>query len=145
MVLVLEHDEDGALGVVLNEPLEIEARGLLPGWDERIAGPAVVFRGGPVQPEVAIGVGATDDGPPLVVDLESDGPGITRMRLFSGYSGWGPSQLDGELASHDWLVVPAEPDDAFTGDPWALWREVVERLDGDGALLATLPMDPRLN
>ena len=144
-MFVLEHGDDGALGVVLNEPLDLEATGILPEWDDRIARPQVVFRGGPVQPEVAVGVGAKDDGMPTLVDLEDDAGTVDVVRFFSGYSGWGPAQLDAELASNDWLVVPAEPGDAFTTDPDGLWRTVVERLDGDAVLLATLPMDPRLN
>ncbi|NND83734.1 MAG: YqgE/AlgH family protein [Acidimicrobiia bacterium] len=145
VVLVIEHSPDGALGVVLNEPLDLDARGILPDWDDLLADPPFVFRGGPVQPEVALGIGRTADGPPVVVDLEEDVADIDAVRFFSGYSGWAPHQLDAELADNDWLVVPADPGDPFTDDPEALWRRVVARLDGDDVLLATLPMDPRLN
>lgn len=145
VVLVLEHTPEGALGVVLNEPLDFDARGILEEWDHLLAQPPVVFRGGPVAPEVAIGLGRTGDGPPLIVDLEDDIGEIDVVRLFSGYSGWAPHQLDAELADNDWHVVPAHPDDAFTDDPEGLWRGVVARMQGDDVLLSTLPMDPRLN
>lgn len=145
VVLVLEHSAEGALGVVLNEPLDLDARGILPEWDDRLVAPHVVFRGGPVSPEVALGIGRIGDGPPIVVDLEEDAEGVDAVRFFSGYSGWAPHQLDAELSDDDWHVVPAHPDDAFTDDPDGLWRRVVARMAGDDVLLSTLPMDPRLN
>ena len=145
VVFVLEHSSEGALGVVLNEPLELDARGILPEWDDLLAVPQVVFRGGPVSPEVALGVGRTAGGLPTIVDLEAGTGGIDEVRFFSGYSGWAPQQLDAELADDDWHVVPAHPDDAFTSDPDGLWRRVVGRMGGDDVLLSTLPMDPRLN
>lgn len=145
VVFVLEHGPEGALGLVLNEPTDVEARGILSTWDDVICDPPVVFRGGPVQPEVALALGRGADGGVEVVDLEEDVGAVSAVRLFSGYSGWGPHQLDAELADHDWLIVDAEPGDAFMAEPEELWRRVVSRLDGDDLLLATLPMDPRLN
>lgn len=145
VVLVLEHSPEGALGVVLNEPIDLDAQGILPAWDDLLASPPVVFRGGPVQPEVAVAVGRSTDDSVGLVDLEEDPSGIRVVRLFSGYSGWAPHQLDAELADSDWHVAPLEPDDPFTSDPDGLWRRVVSRLRGDDLLLSTLPTDPRLN
>ena len=70
---------------------------------------------------------------------------IPRARVFAGYSGWGPGQLEAELAEPSWIVVPAQPDDVFATDPDELWRDVLHRKGGRFALIATMPFDPQLN
>ena len=72
-------------------------------------------------------------------------PTITHLRVFRGYSGWGPMQLDAELGQDAWIVVPAEPDDLFNPSPEGLWRDVLARQGGRTALLAKAPDDLELN
>jgi putative transcriptional regulator len=161
VVLVLEHSSDGALGVVLNRPsTATTVEDPLPAWAPLAADPPVIFVGGPVQPEAAIGLAhradaADPDGfAPLsgelgTVDLERDptdvAPRVDRIRVFAGYSGWGPRQLEGELESGGWFVVGAEPSDLWTAEPEALWRAVLRRQPGSERLFADFPLDARFN
>jgi putative transcriptional regulator len=68
-----------------------------------------------------------------------------RARAFAGYAGWGPGQLDAELAREDWFVAPAGIDDIFDPDAGELWRRVLERKGGHFALVARMPIDPSVN
>ncbi len=67
------------------------------------------------------------------------------VRLYAGYSGWGPGQLEHELAQDAWFVVDAEPDDPFLPDGAALWQRILARQGGPLARLALFPVDPSLN
>lgn len=160
VVLVLEHGDEGALGLVLNRPTDTTIRDALPAWADLAAAPAVVFVGGPVQPQAAIGIARRADGgesdgyAPLfgdlgTVDLERDPaqivPGVAAVRVYVGYSGWGPGQLDGELAADGWYVVNVAPDDAWTSRPDDLWRGVLRRQPGPLRLVAGFPDDPSMN
>jgi putative transcriptional regulator len=78
-------------------------------------------------------------------DIPAEELPVRRARVFAGYSGWGPGQLEDELAEPAWIVAPAEPDDVFAADPDELWRNVLQRKGGRFALLASMPYDPRLN
>jgi putative transcriptional regulator len=163
VVLVLEHNKEGALGLVLNRPTDATLSDPLPAWAELAAEPAVVFVGGPVQPEAAIGLGRRVEPHPAgdaegfaslfgdlgTVDLERPpadvSPSVDRVRVFAGYSGWGPGQLEGELAADGWFVV-----DAKQSDPWArnadeLWRDVLRRQRGPLQVFAGFPDDPTQN
>jgi putative transcriptional regulator len=154
VVLMLQHDAEGSVGVVLNRPSDEPVERHLPEWAIRLEDPPVVFVGGPVEPAVAIGVIRADrpaeptalNGVGLI-DLGEDpaagaaGP----IRVFSGYSGWGPGQIETELAEGAWLVLEAMTGDVFTADPDDLWRAVLRRQGGRVAMLATYPVDPSLN
>ncbi|HWJ84659.1 MAG TPA: YqgE/AlgH family protein [Cellulomonas sp.] len=155
VVLLLEHNEDGAFGVVLNRPLEVEVDDVLPGWGDVVDQPRRVFQGGPVGLDGAIGVSA--GGPTLavmaapfgLVDLDSD-PALlvgafTGLRIFAGHSGWGGGQLEAEIDEGSWFVVPAEPADAACAEPDQLWRQVLRRQGGNLAIVANFPEDARLN
>jgi putative transcriptional regulator len=160
VVLVLDHTDDGAVGVVLNRPSAAAVAEPLPEWAPLAAEPAVVFVGGPVQPEAAIGlgrrVGAGDPdgfaalfGEVGTVDLERPptavAPEVDQVRVFAGYSGWGPGQLEGELAANGWFVVDADRADPWSADPADLWREVLRRQRGELKVFANFPMDPHAN
>jgi putative transcriptional regulator len=84
-----------------------------------------------------------------VVDLSRDpdllGNVVTTVRVFAGYAGWGPDQLEAEIAEGAWFVVDAEIADAFTDDPEHLWRTVLARQPGELAKVARVPENPRLN
>lgn len=168
VVLVLEHNDDGALGLVLNRCTEEdEVPGLAP-WFGVATDPAVVFDGGPVERDTLIGLAAAraedraeadDDGgsdgwAPLAtglgtVDLESDPDEISTayegLRIFRGYAGWGPGQLDDELSEGAWIVLDGERTDPFTTDPDDLWRAVLRRQGGRLAWLANCPDDLSVN
>ena len=159
VILLLEHGVDGAVGVVLNRPSDLDLAGPLPEWRGAAAEPGVVFVGGPVAQGGAICLGRAASvaatgweavvGPVGVVDLSrpaSDVLGmVEEVRVFTGYAGWGSGQLEGELEAGAWLVVPAVPDDALSPDPGSLWRTVLRRQGGASAWLANYPEDPSLN
>ncbi len=150
VVLMLEHDDDGALGVVLNRPLEIPVVEYLADWIDLVADPPVVFAGGPVQPEVALAVGreGTSGGAGLrLVDLDATpaAAGVDRIRVFSGYAAWAPGQLESELEEGAWWIFDTEPGDTFKADAEQLWPGVLRRQHGEIALFATLPDDPGMN
>jgi putative transcriptional regulator len=83
------------------------------------------------------------------VDLENEPVDLLEaldgLRVFAGYAGWGPGQLEQELRLGGWLVLPSEPDDAFTANPATLWSRVLRRQGGELALLHTMPADPTNN
>jgi putative transcriptional regulator len=160
VILILDHDTDGALGVILNRPSEVSACDALPRWADVASAPAMVHVGGPVTPEVVVCLGRVRVGvapvgwTPLAgavgaVDLDREPDELAScldgLRFFAGYAGWGAGQLETELRLGGWLVVPAEPDDAFTPNPDTLWSRVLKRQGGDLALLHTMPIDPTQN
>lgn len=160
VILVLQHDEDAALGVILNRPTGLDLVGTLTAWERIVVPPVQVFSGGPVGRGVAIGLARSDtrdEGAgwaPLfsglgTVELGSSpddlGVPVAAVRIFVGYAGWGEGQLDGEIESGAWLVVDAEPDDAMSKTPETLWSDVLSRQPGSVAWLARYPDDPNLN
>jgi len=156
-VLVGEHSEEGALGVVLNRSSETPVEEALPELSLLADDLGAVHVGGPVQPSAVVVLADfadPDAADALVVDtigflpseVEPDALGeLRRARVYAGYAGWGPGQLDGELEEGSWIVEPALPDDVFTKDPEGLWSEVLRRKGGPFAVLAAMPPDPNLN
>ncbi len=151
VVFVIDHDDEGAFGVVINRPSLEPVGAHLPDFDARVGEPPVVFVGGPVQPEAATGyrrAGAADAeviGPGVVpLDFENV-PDAAEARVFAGYAGWGVGQLEAELDEEAWIVIDAEMDDLFSRHPDTLWPTVLRRQGGRLALLATYPPDPSLN
>lgn len=158
VVLVLEHDGDGALGLVLNRPTSTPIDQVLAGWSSLAAEPANLYGGGPVEPTAVVGLaiarpdaahGVAITGRIRTVDPTSD-PAllrgeVERARIFAGYAGWAPDQLEAELAQDAWLVVDALPDDVVSAAPDELWHAVMARQPGSARLMATFPDDPRLN
>ena len=156
VVLMTHHDEEGAMGLVLTRPSEALVSEVVPVMAE-LAGPEdVVHVGGPVQPGTVVVLaeleGEHESFEPVVgavgflpLGVEPEELPVARVRVFAGYSGWGPGQLEGEMAESSWIVVPAEPDDAFAPDPDELWRTVVQRKGGRFTLMESMPFDPELN
>jgi putative transcriptional regulator len=160
VVLLLDHDDGGSLGVVVNRPTPVDVADVLPPWSELASAPGVIFQGGPVSLDSALGlatvppgmeplgwrrvcgpIGLVDlDAPPEVLAAE-----VTSMRIFAGYAGWGAGQLEKELTEGAWYVVEGESSDAFSDTPEGLWRAVLRRQPGALALVATYPEDPSLN
>lgn len=158
VVLLLEHGDDGALGVVLNRPSDTMVGEALPGWETVAAAPAVVFVGGPVAPTGALALGTAAGegagwtsllGPVGLLDLsrapEGAVPDVAQARLFAGHAGWSPGQLEDEVAAGGWFVLDAEPADALATDPDGLWSTVLARQPGRLAWFANCPPDPRVN
>lgn len=157
VVALLNHDEEGAMGLVINRPTETPVSDHLPDRVvERLAPPPVVFYGGPVEPAVAIGLrqsyDAGEESTPIqgvsMFDLgEGDGAEPTRggLRVFAGYAGWGPGQLEDEVEEESWIIVAAFAGDVFSSSPEGLWAGVLSRQGGRIALLASMPLDPQLN
>lgn len=163
VVLLLEHGDDGSLGLVLNRPSDLDVAEPLPRWSRFTPDPAVVFVGGPVSRNSVIALAtAAVDGPALprpafepllgalgVLDLSADpdllGGGIDEVRVFAGYAGWGGGQLVDELDDGAWYVVDSEVADAVGATPAALWHRVLARQGGTLARVARVPADPRVN
>lgn len=154
VVLILEHNEEGTLGVILNRPTSAVVSELMDDWDAVCSSPQSVFWGGPVQPEVGICLArviATDEQPIdqvvgsfAIVDL-SRAPSLqgilTDARMFSGYAGWDTAQLEWELALDSWFVVDATEADIATDAPHELWRTVLRRQQASLAFYADFPED----
>lgn len=161
VVLLLDADDNGAMGVVINRPSPVPVISVLADWGDIVAEPEVLFRGGPVSPEGALAVALLRDRVVVpsglrpvtdrlaIVDLEGTADDIDTavegVRIFAGYAGWGAGQLEAEIAGGDWYVVPSLPPDAFQADPSDLWREVMRRQPGELAWHVNRPADPELN
>ena len=157
VVLIGHHDEEGAVGVVLNRVLEVAVDEAVPPLAELVLPGEPLFVGGPVHPDAAVVVAEFEDPSkagvlafgdvgflPEEADHE-DLTGMRRARVFAGYAGWGPGQLENELAEQAWLVVPATADDVFHAEPERLWDDVVRRLGPQHQVLRAMPVDPSLN
>ncbi len=160
VIFMLEHTDEGALGLVINRPLEVELGDTLPEWASVSAPPAMVFGGGPVQPEAAFCLarvrqpipgeawtGVLDDlGVADLSHAPDDVPGgVVTARVFAGYAGWSPAQLERELAEQAWWVLDARPDDVMTEAPYDLWRRVLRRQKPPLSWMANYPDDPMDN
>jgi len=160
VVLIAEHTEEGAMGLVLNRPAETtvgeavpELTWLTDGGDD------AVWVGGPVAAASVIVLAEFEDPSQAAVVVEGDlgfvpaeiedrdelAANVRRARIFAGHSGWGPGQLEAELDEDSWIVEPARRTDVFTQDPESLWSAVLRRKGREYVLLATMPMDPSQN
>ncbi len=161
VVLVLDSDEDGALGVILNEIAQTPLDAVLPDWVSAVSEPHLLFHGGPVSPNGAIclaSVASVGEEPPgwrplfdtvgllhLDTPIEIVAGAYQDLRIFAGYAGWGAGQLQAEIAEGMWHVVSAEYADVFGRRPLDLWRSVLRRQRSHLALFSTWLEDPDLN
>lgn len=165
VILLLEHTDDGAVGVILNRPSGAQFIDPLPDWYGFAAYPPVVFVGGPVGQGSAIGLARArrpEPGPnadadgwnqvvgtvgtvDLTLDPDELPVGIEEVRVFTGYAGWGEGQLEEEIDAGAWFVLDAEQDDALSTNPDGLWRSVLRRQRGRVAMFANFPPDPTAN
>jgi putative transcriptional regulator len=164
VVLVLDHDENGSLGIVLNRPSPVPVADVLADWGDLATQPDVLFHGGPVSTDSALAVAAVPPGnepenDPVgfrrlfdhtgIVDLDTPtqllGDVILRLRVFAGYAGWGDGQLLAEIEEGSWYVVPLEQGDLFGADPEGLWSRVLRRQPNELAWVSTRPADPTMN
>lgn len=158
VVAVAHHDDDGALGIVLNRPSATTVAEAVPELHDVLAPGQLVHFGGPVHHDAIVVLAEfrdPSDAAYLVSDrigLVSDRMGIGglsdaagRCRVYAGYAGWGPGQLESELERDDWILDTVHADDVFAEDPDQLWSSVLERKGGNFRLLARYPEDPSLN
>jgi putative transcriptional regulator len=170
VILMVNHDDEGALGLVLNEPGFLAVDETLPAWADRAGAPPLVFMGGPMSPDRALGLARVDAGTPVpavgtvftplpqwpaddhtvgLLDLSAD-PDVVpatvhSVRVFAGYAGWGPGQLESELSVGAWWTTPVRANDVLGDDPGGLWARIVARQPGTRALFSRFPGDPSLN
>ena len=157
-VLVLDHDGDGALGVILNRPAELTVGEVVPELAALAGEHARIHQGGPVQPDglvVLADFAEPGEMHPTVLgsvalvsgadDIDALVGNVGRARVFAGYAGWGAGQLEGELERDDWIVEPARVEDVFSDDPESLWASALERKGGSYRFIVHMPEDPTLN
>ena len=157
VVLVGHHDDEGAVGVVLNRATELEVAAAAPPLAELVSPGEHLFVGGPVQPQSAVVVADFEDPAraqvvafdsigflPDETGPEAVGP-LRRARVFAGYAGWGAGQLEREIDEGSWIVERALPADVFTAEPEELWSRVLRRKGPRYRLLSTMPLDPSRN
>lgn len=163
VVLIIEHQAAGTVGVVLNRPSEVTVRDVLPLWSPHATVPRALYVGGPMQQRAALCVAALPAGVDAehtagmikvrgslaLVDLDADpdlmAPRLRGLRVFAGYAGWSPGQLAAEVDRGHWFVVPALPEDVLAPPGTDLWSRILRRQGLPLALLATYPTDPALN
>ncbi|NJD20446.1 MAG: hypothetical protein FIA95_14340 [Gemmatimonadetes bacterium] len=157
VVLVGEHNEQGALGVVLNRPLDVTVAEAVPVLGALVEPEELLFQGGPVQPSSPVLLAELAH--PELADVlvfgtigflvgevpEDVRPGIVRARVFAGYSGWGPGQLEREMEQGAWILEPAQQEDVFTDAPDLLWSRVLQRKGPEYQRLSRMPYDPSMN
>jgi putative transcriptional regulator len=151
VILILDADEDGALGVILNEISQTPLDAVLPDWVSTVSEPKMLFHGGPVSPNGAIclaSVAADGEEPPgwrplfeTVGLLHLDTP----IEIFAGYAGWAAGQLQSEIEEGMWHLAPADYDDVFGGRPLELWRTVLRRQKSEIAFFSTWLETPEIN
>ncbi len=162
VIYIVEHNDAGSLGVVLNRPSETAVQDVLPRWADLAAGPRTLYVGGPVKRDSAlclttVRVGASIegirglrrvDGRVALLDLDSDpdsiAPLVEGIRIFAGYAGWTFGQLEGELERGDWIVLSALPSDPLARRT-DLWAHVLRRQPLPLSLLATHPIELERN
>lgn len=157
VVLVGQHNAEGAVGVVLNRPLDVTVEDAVPVLRSLVKPGELLYQGGPVQPR----------SPVLLAELAHPGladvlvfgsvgflvgeisedilPGIRRARVYAGYAGWGAGQLEAEIAQEAWILEPAAEDDVFTDKPDTLWSRLLERKGPEYRQLSRTPFDPTMN
>lgn len=159
VVLIADHSEEGAFGLVLNRASETSVGEAVPELEPLVDSEEPLFIGGPVQPSTVVtlaqwenvadaaltafdDVGIVGTGGPSLGELAG---GVVRARAYVGHSGWGPGQLESELERDDWILEPARHQDVFCESPRDLWSAVLTRKGGSYALVARMPLDPSLN
>jgi putative transcriptional regulator len=154
VIVMLEHDDAGAIGIVLNYPTDLPVVDHLPEISSHVSEPKVVFLGGPVQPDAAIALGRSPSGrfmtPSMfgdvgVVDVTDLPDDIGHLRIYAGYAGWSPGQLEDELAEGSWWVMTPRPGALFAPTTHALWQDAVATAPGRTRLYTTYPDDPASN
>jgi putative transcriptional regulator len=154
VVALIEHDDEGALGLIINLPSDLPVAEFLPEATADVVPPKVIFVGGPVGTDSALGVVMAEEANSVrrspfagVSLVDPTDPELERsdMRVFGGFAGWSPGQLEAEIREGAWWSVSAHREDFFAQDPESLWEATVRRVKGRTPLYATFPDDPSSN
>ena len=162
VIYVLEHHDDGAIGVVINRPSVEALDEPLDRWIELQSVPSSVFLGGPVEENALIALAKTPEpldesgdylspvhGTIASADLTADpalvAAEVTGVRVFRGYAGWGPGQLEAEIAQKAWLVIPATQEIVFHPDPSEGWNAALSRKGVIYHIIAQTGFKPSMN
>jgi putative transcriptional regulator len=158
VILVGEHGAEGAMGVILNRPSPVSVGDAVPPLADLVDDADLVHVGGPVQPQAIVVLGDFDDPGeaaalvlgsigflPGEIETAADVGSVSRARVYAGYAGWGPGQLESEIEEESWIVERALPEDVFTDAAETLWSAVLRRKGGPFAVLALMPPDPTRN
>lgn len=170
VVLMIDHNDEGAFGLVVNRRLSVTLAEVLPMFNESSAGKLAVYQGGPVQPQFLFSIHSglpqalrsdRASSPVEHVTFEPDFSVLTEylkggwedldetdrppVHLYAGYAGWGPEQLEGELAQGAWIVRPASAKHIFRENPEEGWREALGELGGMHKIVAETGFKPSMN
>jgi putative transcriptional regulator len=158
VVLITEHNDEGAMGIVLDRPSDATVGEVVPQLADAAGAEAPIYVGGPVQPTALVVLAEFSDPEAAAwivtadvgfasADLETQDLGavVRRARVYAGYSGWGPGQLEAEMEVDSWIVEPPLPRELFPDAPDTLWNDVLARKGGQYALVARMPDDPSMN
>ena len=142
VVLMLDYNEKGAMGVIVNRPTSLHLNDILADVKSAEGRPGNVYLGGPVEPDGLLLVVQHSEAPERFVHVADDlymganvealaalsasGADPERTRAYAGYSGWGPGQLDHELVQGSWLVTASAPAQVFDPNPERLWRRLID-------------------
>lgn len=160
VVLLLDHNEGGSLGVCLHQVTGLPMVDVLEPFAQFLTPPAQIFEGGPVSQQAAVALAQVANpfeeppgwkrifGDVGILDLETpvelvDGA-FSHMRIFVGLSGWDPGQLEGELIRGSWFRTSARSEEVF-GTPDDLWRRVLRRMGGSPGRWSSWTDSPELN
>jgi putative transcriptional regulator len=158
VVLIAEHTDEGAMGVVLNRPSDTAIGEAAPQLGPLVGDEETVYVGGPVSPGGIVVLAEFEDPedaalivlddvgfPSAEADFDALSPGVRRARAYAGHAGWGPGQLEAELEEEAWILEPPRRDELFFEDAEGLWGSVLGRKGGRYALLGRMPPDPSMN
>ena len=164
VVLMVEHNESGSMGLVVNRPSNVSVARALSDPLDLAESDHLVYVGGPVEPSAlfvlhsagefeegtsdvipGIYVGSSPDVFEQVIEQVAGGNNDLAFRVFSGCAGWAPGQLDGELDRGDWHLLPAVAAQVIPPDPYKLWDELVAQVHETNRTIPPTPGNPEWN
>lgn len=164
VVLMLEHNAEGAMGLVLNRPMDVNVSEALASHFEMPESNALLFNGGPVETNAllilhnsvdyfqeqeavvpGVFVGTSPDVFDKVASSISDPDSGFRFRIFAGYSGWGAGQMEEEISRGDWFSLLAQSDIVFRDEPYEIWEDVLQAFYQKHRFIPGQPPAPDLN
>ena len=161
VILLCEHGEEGALGVVVNRPTKINITEVLPQIPILEGQKHMVFSGGPVQRNHLLILYRTPEEPenthhvfngvylggnmPALEEIVKNPFSPDNFRAFMGYSGWAPGQLENEMESGSWLTLPADSSFMFDWDHTRVWTDILQSLGTQYQIYRDMPIDPQMN
>ncbi len=159
VVLICQHDPEGAFGLVLNRSTGTKAGDMIVADLPEALKTCPLYLGGPVQPSALsflhsdsfipdaniipnLSLGQSLD---TLVEIGESFSSSYRLRMFAGYAGWSPGQLEEEMKREAWLTHPASLELVFDSKPEELWQKILRQKGWKYRLLSQMPEDPSLN